>query len=162
VYGEKAQPESRIVRGRFRRNDYGDRRSQQNSLPGHFSGLGSGQKWASSSGPTPENSVQIKEFIMPGNPREFFDIVYAFPPSGQADPGAKYFVSFSGGGGTSDGPIDVFPPFVGDICDLFYEFRLPETKPGTAAAIMKTFDDAAPRKAPKKAPAKTRRRGKGR
>jgi hypothetical protein len=127
-----------------------------------FSGLGSGQKWASSSGPTPGNSVQIKEFIMPGNPREFFDIVYAFPPSGQADPGAKYFVSFSGGGGTSDGPIDVFPPFVGDICDLFYEFRLPETKPGTAAAIMKAFDDAAPRKAPKKAPAKTRRRGKGR
>jgi len=39
------------------------------------------------------------------------------------------------GGGTSDGPNDVFPPFVGDISDLFYEFRLPETEPGTAAAI---------------------------
>lgn len=62
---------------------------------------------------------------MPQNFRELFDFVYGFPPANQMNPAGKYLVSFSSE--TTDGPNGVLPPFVVDISDLFYEFRLPQT-----------------------------------
>ena len=98
-----------------------------------FSGVGTGKKWTKLQEPTPAQPIEKRTFTMPGSDREFFDIVYAFPPANQADPAEKYLVTISSD--ITDGPNDVFPPFVGDINDLFYEFRLPQAAPGTAAFI---------------------------
>jgi hypothetical protein len=65
---------------------------------------------------------------MPRGVREFFEIAYAFPPPGQADPDAKYFVIFAGASAT-DGPNGVFPPVAGDVEVLSCEFRVPGTMP---------------------------------
>lgn len=116
-----------------------------------FSDLGSGNNWTKLQEPTPRVPVERRRFIMPPTDREFFDIVYAFPPSDQVDPAAKYMVTISSD--ITDGPNDVFPPFVGDITDLFYEFRLPETAPGTAAALM------AVRALPRRLPTEKSKRG---
>ena len=99
-----------------------------------FSGLGSGKHWTKLQEPTSADPVEKRRFTMPGSDREFFDIVYAFPPAGQGDPAAKYLITIASD--ITDGPNDVFPPFVGDINDLFYEFRLPQAAPGTTTAFM--------------------------
>jgi hypothetical protein len=101
-----------------------------------FSTLESGGMWGSLQSPTPAQPVEKRQFIKSGKVREFFDIVYAFPPPGQTDPDAKYLITFSGGG-TTDGPNDVLPPIVGDVDDLPYEFRLPGMQDGGASAPMK-------------------------
>ncbi|SRR6266498_3679229 len=88
-----------------------------------FADLESGGQWTLVQEPTPEEPVEKREFTMPSGAREFFQIVYSFPPAGQMDPDAKYQVSFSGKGGTGDGPNDVFPPVAGDLVQLSYEFR---------------------------------------
>jgi len=127
-----------------------------------FSDLGSGGQWTPLQEPTPGQPARKRQFTMPGNPREFFDIVYGFPPSDQTQPGAKYTITISGGG-TTDGPHNVRPPFVGSITDLFYEFRLSTTQPGTAAAFMAMARTPATAKTSKRTTAKPRRRtGKGR
>ncbi len=90
-----------------------------------FSDLESGGQWSIVQAPTPQQPIEKRQFTMPSGSRDFFAIVYAFPPSGQTNPGAKYHVSFSGEGGTTDGPNSVLPPASGDLEDLPYEFRLP-------------------------------------
>ena len=121
-----------------------------------FSDLGSGSQWTPLQQPTPGQPVEKRQFTMPNSPREFFDVIYGFPPSGQMNAAAKYTISFSRGG-TTDGPNDVFPPFVGNITDLFYEFRLPKTAPGTAVAFMARATKRAPAKS-KRTTAKPRKR----
>jgi len=124
-----------------------------------FSDLGSGNEWTKAQEPTPQVPVEKRRFTMPASASEFFDILYAFPPSDQADPAAKYMVTISSD--ITDGPKDVFPPFVGNVNDLFYEFRLPQTAPGTAAAFVAAR--ALPRRTVKKKNGKSkRRRGTGR
>src|SRR6266545_1048653 len=88
-----------------------------------FSDLESGGQWTQLQEPTPQKPVEKLTFTMPAGSKEFFQIVYSFPPEGQMDPDAKYQVSFSGKGGTGDGPNDVFPPVAGDLVQLSYEFR---------------------------------------
>lgn len=122
---------------------------------GTFSELGSGGKWTSVQIPTPAQPVEKRKFTMPENTREFFDIVCAFPPQDQMNPDAKYRLSFSSGG-TVDGPNDVLPPFVGDINDLFCEFRLPGTVPGTVLSLMTPPEKSGPPKASKKKAAKSK------
>lgn len=126
-----------------------------------LSDLGSSGQWVQVQQPTPGQPVEKRQFTMPRNPREFFDIIYGFPPSGQMNADAKYTISFSGGG-TTDGPNDVLPPFVGNITDLFYEFRLPKTVPGTAVAFMAGATKSAPAKVSKRTTARRRRKNKGR
>jgi hypothetical protein len=92
-----------------------------------FSDLDSGLKWTSVQSPTPATPVEIQTFTMPSTVRELFVIAYSFPPPDQIDPNAKYRITFAGAGGTSDGPNDVDPPVSGDLEDLPYEFRLPQT-----------------------------------
>jgi hypothetical protein len=121
-----------------------------------FSDLGSGSQWTPLQQPTPGQPVEQRQFTMPNDPREFFDIIYGFPPSDQMKDGAKYLISLSGGG-TTDGPNGVFPPFVGNITDLFYEFRLPKTAPGTAVAFMARGTNRSPAKS-KRTTAKPGRR----
>jgi hypothetical protein len=91
-----------------------------------FSSLESGSQWKIIVEPDPSRPIEKRQFNMPSGRREFFTIVYAFPPADQADPDAKYSVSFSSGDGTRDLPEDIFPPSVGDIDELPYEFRLPD------------------------------------
>jgi hypothetical protein len=93
-----------------------------------FSTLESGGQWTAVQSPTPAQPVEVRQFTMPGGSREFFDIVYAFPPPDQTDADAKYSITFSGNG-TTDGPNDVLPPVAGDLDDLPYEFRLPGMQP---------------------------------
>jgi hypothetical protein len=90
-----------------------------------LSSLESGGQWTSLQSPTPAQPAEKRRFAMPRTSRELFAIVYAFPPNGQIDPNAKYRITLTGAGGTSDGPNDVLPPASGDIDDLPYEFRLP-------------------------------------
>jgi hypothetical protein len=90
-----------------------------------FSDLKSGGQWTVLQPPTPSRPVEKRQFTMPNATREFFTILYAFPPAGQTNSDAKYRVTFAGTGGTSDGPNDVLPPVAGDLEDLPYEFRLP-------------------------------------
>ena len=85
-----------------------------------FSDLGSGSNWTSVQKPTPAAPVEKRQFTMPQNVREFFDIVYGFPPANQMNLAGKYLMSFSSG--TTDGPNGVLPPFVGDINDLSTSF----------------------------------------
>jgi len=105
--------------------------ASQTPYQGTFSGLESGEQWTSVQSPTPARPVEKRQFTMPAAAREFFDIVYSFPPVGQADANAKYLITFSGGGAT-DGPNDVLPPVAGDLDDLPYEFRLPGMLPAAA------------------------------
>ncbi len=88
-----------------------------------FADLEGGGPWTQVQEPTPQEPVEERKFTMPPGAREFFQIVYSFPPAGQMDPEAKYQVSFSGKGETGDGPSDVFPPVAGDLVQLSYEFR---------------------------------------
>ncbi len=92
-----------------------------------FSTLDSGGQWTVVQVPTPQVPVEIRTLTMPASKREFFTIVYAFPPAVSTDGSAKYRVSFSGVG-ASDGPNSVVPLSSGDIDDLPYEFRLPAAK----------------------------------
>ncbi len=89
-----------------------------------FSNLESEGSWAPSQAPTPAQPVEKRQFKMPVGSREFFGIVYSFPPSDQTDPEAKYLITLSGGGAT-DGPNEIFLPVAGDVVNLSYEFRLP-------------------------------------
>lgn len=95
-----------------------------------FSDLESGGQWTLIQSPAPSKPVEKRQFTMPGGTREFFAIVYAFPPAGQTNSDAKYRVTFAGAGGTSDGPNEVLPPVAGDTEELPYEFRLPAASPG--------------------------------
>jgi hypothetical protein len=88
-----------------------------------FADLESGGQWTQVQEPTPQEPVEERKFTMPPGAREFFQIVYSFPPAGQMDSDAKYQVSFSGKDGTGDGPNDVFPPVAGDLVQLSYELR---------------------------------------
>ncbi len=90
-----------------------------------FSDLESGGPWNSVQVPTAAQPVEKRQFTMPTGAREFFEIDYSFPPTGQTDPDAKYRITFVGGG-TTDGPKDVLPPVAGDLTGLPYEFRLPK------------------------------------
>jgi hypothetical protein len=92
-----------------------------------FSDLESGGRWTSLQSPTPARPIEKRTFAMPSRSREFFVIVYSFPPDGHGDPNAKYTITFAGAAGSSDGPNDVLPPVSGDIDDLPYEFRLPRS-----------------------------------
>ena len=92
-----------------------------------FSSLESGGQWKIVQEPTPAQPVEKREFKMPATAREFYEIKYGFPPAGQTNPDAKYSITFSGAGGTSDGPRDVLPPVAGDEKELPYEFQLPGT-----------------------------------
>jgi len=92
-----------------------------------FSPLESGGQWKTLQEPTPEQPVEKRQFKMPATVREFYTITYGFPPAGQTDPDAKYSITFSGAGGTGDGPKDVLPPAAGNERELPYEFRLPGT-----------------------------------
>lgn len=92
-----------------------------------FSKLESGGQWVTLQQPTPSEPIEKRQFAMPAGSREFFAIVYGFPPASQTDPDAKYSVSFASDNGTRDLPEDVFPPVIGDVDDLPYEFRLPAT-----------------------------------
>lgn len=92
-----------------------------------LSSMESGGQWTIVQNPTPAQPVEKRRFDMPATAREFFAIAYGFPPSGQADPDAKYSITFSGAGGTGDGPNNVLPPVAGNVRDLPYEFQLPET-----------------------------------
>ena len=95
-----------------------------------YSDLSSGGIWTVVQVPTAQLPVEKRQFTMPGGSRETFVIVYGFPPAGTADAGAKYKVSFTGAGGTSDGPNGITPLAFGDLVDLPYEFRLPNTPIG--------------------------------
>jgi hypothetical protein len=90
-----------------------------------FSSLESSGQWTVTQQPTPATPIEKRQFTMPGGAREFFAIVYAFPPADQTDPDAKYSISFASNDGTRDLPEDVFPPVAGDIDNLPYEFQLP-------------------------------------
>ena len=98
-----------------------------------FSSLESGGQWAVVQQPTPALPIEKRQFTMPGGSREFFAIVYGFPPAAQTDPDAKYSISFASNDGTRDLPEDVFPPVAGDVDELPYEFRLPATAPVTGS-----------------------------
>jgi hypothetical protein len=95
-----------------------------------FSSLESGGQWVVDQNPTPTLPIEKRRFDMPAAVREFFTIVYGFPPSTQTDPDAKYSITFSGAGGTGEGPRDVLPPVAGDEKELPYEFRLPGSTGG--------------------------------
>lgn len=93
----------------------------------NFSSLESTGQWEIVQAPTPAQPVEKRKFKMPTTVREFFEIRYGFPPAGQTNPDAKYSITFSGAGGTGDGPRDVLPPASGDERELPYEFDLPGT-----------------------------------
>ena len=90
-----------------------------------FSDLESGGQWTSIQTPTPQLPVEVRSFKMPAGSREFFAIVYAFPPNNVIAPGARYRIKLEGAAATSDGPNPIPPPFTGSLLDLSYEFRLP-------------------------------------
>jgi hypothetical protein len=88
-----------------------------------FSKLDSGQNWIFPPGTNPPDATK-RLFTMPVN-REFFVVVYGFPPPESTDLRAEYLVKFTSNDGTSDGPRKVLPPSSGTHLDLPYDFRAP-------------------------------------
>ena len=88
-----------------------------------FDSLNSGGTWTHLQEPSPDHPTETRQFTMPSG-SESFTISFAFPPADQVEDGAKYNIIFSGGGST-DGPNDVLPPFAGDTDELTYDFNLP-------------------------------------
>ena len=111
-----------------------------------FSTLESGGQWTTIQSPTPAKSVEVRQFTMPSGTREFFDVVYAFPPPDQTNADASYAVTLSGSG-TTDGPNDVLPPVAGDLDDLPYEFRLPGMQPLAVSGLRTRVPMSAPQAA---------------
>jgi hypothetical protein len=99
-----------------------------------FSDLESGGHWAIIQQPTAQVPIARRSFIAPHGVREFFAIAYSFAPTAQRSTGAQYKITVSGAAGTSDGPEPVLPPFVGDLEDLPYQFRLTAKAPVVVAA----------------------------
>jgi hypothetical protein len=106
-----------------------------------FSDLESGGHWNIVQDPSPENPKEVRKFLMSAGAREFFVLVFGFPPPQQADLAAVYLVKITGKDGTSDGPRKFRAPAAGNLLDIPYEFRrtgvspLDVVSPQLAAAV---------------------------